>query len=124
MSLFDQLETAANDLIIAGDYKRAALYRNMPGGGTEASPAAPNDGFNADYKLEPVYLRQIGVAMSQAPSPRGSLYIGTTRDTDIRDNDVIEIINPSLQRDRYIVQGHKRTEEHTLLELIEVADGA
>lgn len=108
MSMFDELESAAFDTIIAGDYEPARLFRY------DANPE--NDGFNSDYKTELSYLRNVTIAMSNS----GTSWIGTTRDTDIKQNDVIEITNARGLARRYTVVGFEPSNRHTMLTLEEV----
>lgn len=111
MALFDELESAAADIIIENDLKNALLYRYESGGG---------DGFNADYSLEEASSRPIRIAISRGQTTNRSEYIGTTTTKDIQTNDVVEIVNERNVTRRYVVTGFTPVRDHTYLELDEV----
>jgi hypothetical protein len=111
MSVFDDLETAANDIIIANDFKNGGLYRLAPNTGA--------DGFNGEYEYEPQFLREIRIAIAKGNTEFNSKYIGTTTDKDVQTNDVIQIVDPRGKLKRYVVTQFTPTNEHTLLDLDE-----
>lgn len=117
MAIFDELESAAADILIASDFENALLYRYETGGG-EGAPV--NDGFHADFALEEASSRPIKVAIARGTTTNQSEYIGTTSTLDIQTNDVIEIVNERNVRRRYIVTGFEPVRDHTYLELDEV----
>lgn len=108
MSMFDELQSAAYDSIIAGDYESCRLYRY------DANPQ--NDGFNSDYKTTLAFLRNVTVALSNV----GTSWIGTTRDTDIKQNDVLEVTNARGLPRRFTVTGFEPSNDHTALTLEEI----
>lgn len=105
MSIFNELETAANDHIITGDNRECALFR------LNAGSDGKNDGFHKELEHHLEYDRQITVAISRAANG----FIGTTRDTDIRVNDVIQWIDARNEVVRWTVTAFEPTDEHTLL---------
>jgi len=111
MALFDELESAAADIIVDNDLKNALIYRYESGGG---------DGFNADYSLEEAASRPIKIAISRGQTTNQSEYIGTTPSVDVQVNDVIEYVNERGVTRRYIVTGFTPVRNHTYLELDEV----
>ena len=119
MSVFDELESAAANIIVQSDFENALLYRYVVGGGDE-TPV--NDGFNAEYQHEEIASRPIKVAISKGvgASNLSTEYIGTTPSVDVQVNDVIEIVNERNVRRRYVVRAFNPVRDHTYLELDEV----
>jgi len=111
MSVFDDLETAANDIIIANDFQNGGLYRLV----SDSS----QDGFNEEYQYEPQFIREIRVAIAKGQTEFNSKYIGTTTDKQIIVNDVIQIVDARGKLKRYVVTQFTPTNEHTLLDLDE-----
>ena len=109
MSLFDDLETAANNILIEQDWQNAFLYLYAGG----------SDGFNTEVTHSATYSKAINIAISRGQTTNGSEYIGTTDETNIQQGDIIEVVDARFEKQRYIVKGYEPTEEHTLLEMEE-----
>lgn len=110
MSLFEEIENAALDHIIDGDFRDVALYRLVPNG--------DNDGFNQELKREPQYVKQIQMSIAES----NDAWIGTTRDTTIEVGDTIEWVNARNDIRRWTVTGFEPTNDHTLTIMQRVRD--
>lgn len=113
MSIFEDIENQALDMLVDFDPRNGTLYRYVAGTQGE------NDGFSKEFEHGTTYERQIEIAIARGVTTNGSEYIGTTRDTDIQQGDIIEVVNPRGQKRRWTVTGFQPTEEHTLVELDE-----
>lgn len=121
MSLFDKLETAANDIILDADFMNAGQYRFDPG------EDHVNDGFNNEYKRGQAYLRACRIAISKGSgesTATPTVHIGTVNQTDVAIGDLFAVVNHRNQIRKYTVTAFKPTERHTLLDLAEVRDAA
>lgn len=126
MSIFDDIEAAGLDSLIASDMQVAGLYRYDPGGGVDEddNPLPANDGFNAEYKHELGYVKQIEVSIARSgTSINTSNYSAATKETDINEGDILEVVNKRGQKRRYTVTAFEPVKDHTLLQLDEVKNG-
>lgn len=120
MSLFDKLETAANDIILANDFMNAGQYRLAP-----SEEGSANDGFHSELKRQPTFMRACRIAIAKG-SPESTAntttYMGTVNQTDVRIGDTFEVVTPRNQIRHFVVTAFRPTEEHTLVDLNEVRD--
>lgn len=118
MSLFDDLEDKAMDVIIQGDTESATLYHMD-------ETAAQADGFNRDYKRDYAATKTINIAISRGESTAETEYIGTTTETEIYQGDLLVIFDERGEKREFVVGGFRPVRGHTLLNLNEVTnDGA
>ncbi len=118
MSVFDDMEDAALELLITADMQNGGLYRFEAATEDEA-----NDGFNDEYSRGQAYLRPIRIAIARGGSTVTQAdYLGTTDDTDVQTNDVIVVVNHRGKQRNYVVAGFQTAKNKTLLDLNEVRD--
>ena len=113
MSIFEDIQNQALDMLVDFDPRNATLYRYVAGTDGE------NDGFNKEFQHGTTYERQIEIAIARGSTTNGSEYIGTTRETDIKQGDIIEVVNARGEKRRWTVTGFEPTENHTMVELDE-----
>lgn len=114
MSIFEEIQNQAYDMLVDFDPRNATLYRYVAGTGGQ------NDGFTKEFAHGTTYERQIEIAIARGSATNGSEYIGTTRDKDIEQGDIIEVVNARGEKRRWTVTGFEPTEEHTMVDLDEV----
>ena len=110
MSLFEEIENAALDHIIDGDFRDVGVYR--------LNSNSDNDGFNAELEREASYVKQIQMAIAES----NDAWIGTTRDTTLEVGDTIEWVNARDDIRRWTITGFEPTTNHTLAIMQKVRD--